>query len=98
MFCYVKTCYEFTFLNLYFKGAGLLVYAGVYAFSGSEAQAAENDQKSAYNTQKMGLDNGAIEDEVEEEEKEDYFYQKKLNGIFELFIVQIKFITSKYVW
>lgn len=52
---------------------GLFIYAGgdasdlALAYSGSEAQSAENDQESGYNAQNMGLDSGTVAIEYREE-------------------------------
>ncbi|CAL8114006.1 unnamed protein product [Orchesella dallaii] len=54
-------------------GGGVLIYSGgdaanlAVAFKGSESQAAENDQKSGYNNQNLGMGESMIDEENEEE-------------------------------
>ncbi len=68
---------------LNFTGNGLLIYAGgnaanlALAFSGSESQAAENDQKSGYNTQNMGLQSGIEATEYEDDQKNEWLVISK---------------------
>lgn len=59
-------------------GGGVLIYSGgdaanlAVAYQGSESQAAENDQKSGYNNQNLGMgvaEAEAVEEGVEDEEQ-----------------------------
>lgn len=60
---------------VWLTGGGVLIYSGgdaanlAVAYQGSESQAAENDQKSGYNNQNLGM--GVDEENLEDGEMED---------------------------
>lgn len=75
-FCLIRAKSKQAFVCSFFPGGGVLIYSGgdaanlAVAYQGSESQAAENDQKSGYNNQNLGMGvSEEDEEEMEEEEK-----------------------------